>query len=168
MNKFWRLAGTAFIAVLGVVSGANLDAQAMPGAPVVDAISVAIVADGTRGSRLSGAGVQFGPVAHFDPRSTRERNGRGIQSFTVGQQVGIRTARRSGLPGRVMLSAYLSRDCFPIILSIDGIPLTSAPKLIAADVQLNSITHHRVELEIPDSAPAGPIDAEIVWQAEER
>jgi hypothetical protein len=112
--------------------------------------------------------VNFGPVSFNEPQSERHRNAHEGGFFTVKRPIRLRAAKWNGQPGRAILRAYLARDCFPTILKIDGIALSTTAKIIAHEVQLNRSTEHILELQVPVTAPAGAFDAQIGWQAEEK
>jgi hypothetical protein len=124
-----------------------------------------IAADGQPAS--GGAGLGLGPMSFFDAQSRRIKGPGASKAFVVSRRVRLRLERRSGAPGSVRLSASLARDCAPLKLTLDGVVLRTEPAVIAPHVSLNSATAHTVELEIPASAPAGPVDAEIIWQVED-
>ncbi|HEX6880251.1 MAG TPA: hypothetical protein VF135_07795 [Terriglobales bacterium] len=92
------------------------------------------------------------------------RGGLSKPSYTILRQFRVQITRRGGGRGQVSLSAYLQRECLNCKLRLDGIELSSAPRVILADVPLNAITNHRLEIEISKQAPPGALDAAIEWE----
>jgi hypothetical protein len=50
-------------------------------------------------------------------------------------------------------------------LRIDGQALGSAPLVIDARAAVGTVTVHTLEIEVPESAAPGPLNASISWQA---
>jgi hypothetical protein len=148
-----------------MVLASVLAARTFPGVTGLDEYVVtALPADG----RAAANGGQFdlGPISYQDPESRRHGAGRN-GSFSVHRYFRLRLEHRSGKAGRVALIAALVRGCSSCKVSVDGIPITLAPQIILRKVDLNSTTAHRLEIEIPVSAPPGFVDAEIRWQVDE-
>jgi hypothetical protein len=128
-----------------------------------DDLAVTVVSD-------SGASVEgriprlaLGAVS-FTPR---QRTARSKDAFVISKHIHLRITRHDGVAGRAVLQAYLTRDCDRCRITIDGIHLASSPQVVSRVVRLNTVTDHLVEIEVPLSAPAGAIDAEIGWQVEQ-
>ena len=168
MRPHQNRASSAATAALALSFLRCLPAQVPTGAAALDPVEVAV----TSGAATNTVGVRgslsYGTVSCFDAQSRRARNSRGVPSFEVGRQIQIRASRRSGSPGRVVLSASLARDPFPATLTLDRTPLSTVPQVVAQDLPLNSTTEHRLELLIPESAPPGPLDIDIIWHTEKK
>ena len=117
---------------------------------------------------------QFGRNAQVDigvvsrENSKTKRAVSSGSSYTVTRNIRLRITQRSGRTGHVIVRAFLLHDCYPCKLRLDGTELGISPTLVMNSSELNVVTEHRIEIEIPISMPAGAIDAEIGWQVEQQ
>jgi hypothetical protein len=165
-NTTAKLAEAACYVALAMVLASVLAARTFPGVTGLDEYVVtALPADG-RAVAANGGQLDLGPISYQDPESRRHGAGRN-GSFSVQRYFRLRLEHRSGKAGRVALTAALVHGCSSCKVSVDGIPITLAPQIILRKADLNSTTAHRLEIEIPVSAPPGFVDAEIRWQVDE-
>jgi len=107
-----------------------------------------------------------------------DANGGAIDAGTMTWQGGSRrslvTTRlvtmRLGAPsherlGTATLRAFLETPDPRATIRIDGVTLTTTPRLIQAGAPIGIPFSHRIEIEVPLSAPEGPLQASIGWEA---
>lgn len=128
-----------------------------------DELTVAVVSDSGasvegRTPRLALGAVSYNP---------RQRSARSNGAFVISKHIRLRITRHDGAGGRAVLQAFLSRDCDRCRISMNGVSLASTPKVVARVARLNTITDYLIEVEVPLSAAAGDLDAEIGWQVEQ-
>lgn len=143
-------------------------AQVVPlGLPVPDRIEVSVAGEQTCriGDRSE---MRLGRISYQEAGAIRRRDISGPRAFIIVRPLHLRVARASGAPGQIALSAFLVRNCYPCVVRINGIGLDATPRLVLSRVALNSITEHRIEVEVPATLPGGDLDAEIGWQVEEK
>jgi len=104
-----------------------------------------------------------GPVSAAWNRQSHAR----IAAPFVDRRVGVRITSRSGRRGFVRLRAFLETADARAIVSVDGMTLSSAPRLVDAQAPIGSTASHRVTVEVPASEPAGAFTSRIVWEVEE-
>jgi hypothetical protein len=113
------------------------------------------------------ARVEVGEVA-----ATWRPNGFGRRasaaSTLIQRRVGVRVTSRTGRRGFVRLRASLPITDGRALVSVDGLVLTAAPRLVDAQAPIGSIVGHLVAIQLPASAPAGAFSSEILWEVEER
>lgn len=76
---------------------------------------------------------------------------------------------RIGEPGResrgnATVSAYLEIVDARFTIRLDGVLLTTAPRVIRRNAPVGIPFSHRLEIEVPVGASEGPIHTEIAWQ----
>ena len=81
-------------------------------------------------------------------------------------EVGVRIDSRSAVNRRAVLRASLPRPDGQFTVKIDGIPLGPLPVVIDARAPLGVTTTHRIEIEVPPTAPEGALMTAISWEAE--
>lgn len=87
------------------------------------------------------------------------------RSVVTTRRVIIRIGRPSReLLGTASLRAFLEVSDPRATIRIDGVTLTNSPRLIQTDAPIGSPVSHRIEIEIPVSAPEGPLLASIGWE----
>jgi hypothetical protein len=125
--------------------------------------SVDVSADEGRAAVGGNAVVDLGDLSLSSPKVSRRGQGR-TSSYVITRHFRLRVARSDRQNGRVEVSAYLLQDCFNCKLRIDGVEISTIPKVVAADTQLNTSISHRLEIEVPNEAAAGALNAEIGWE----
>ena len=63
------------------------------------------------------------------------------------------------------LRAYLETPDPHATIRVDGVILTTTPIVIQRNVPLGAAITHRLEIEVPLTAPEGPLAAAIGWEA---
>jgi hypothetical protein len=102
-----------------------------------------------------------GPVldtGSFSYRGGREKAAVAARSFAI--RIGEPGAR-----GTATLRAFLETAGPDAIVRVDGIVLTTTPRVIRRHVPLGTAVAHRLEVEVPVTAPDGPLNASIGWEA---
>lgn len=80
--------------------------------------------------------------------------------------VTLRIGAASSEPrGTATLRAYLESHDTRATIRIDGVTLTTAPRVIQRHAPIGVPTAHRVELEVPVTAAEGPLQVSIGWEA---
>lgn len=102
--------------------------------------------------------VDAGTIAHKDSRDWR------VTRTT--QDIAVRIDSASATSRRAILRASLSNADASYTIRIDGITLRSLPVVIDARAEIGAMTPHRIEIEVPASAPEGALLTSIVWEAE--
>lgn len=125
--------------------------------------SVQVFADESPASAAGNATVDVGDLSLQSPKVARHGRGR-ASSFSVVRHFRLRVERADRQSGRVEISAYLLQDCFNCRLRIDGVEISTVPKVIASNTQINTSIGHRLEIEVPTEAAAGALNAEIGWE----
>jgi hypothetical protein len=82
------------------------------------------------------------------------------KSYVVATAIGLRATSSSG-GGAVTLQAFLDSPMAGVSIRIDGVEISSNHQTFAANVPLNVVTRHRLELEIPNAMSPGMVPAEI-------
>lgn len=119
-------------------------------APVPDDVTITFV---------SRAGLlDLGSVAHT---ARNERRDRTVRSETIQ----IRLDRRGGSRGSASLRAYLASPDARCSIRIDGQLLGAAPIVIDPQIPVGAVTSHRIDVEVPVTAPEGPLATTIGWEA---
>jgi hypothetical protein len=100
----------------------------------------------------------------LDARTLSARGGRKPQPARMRKQVGIRVTRAGGLAGgTARIEARLDGNDGRAKVWIDGRPLGAAPLVVDAHAAVGSMTVHRIEIEVAQSVPEGPINTSIAW-----
>jgi hypothetical protein len=82
---------------------------------------------------------------------------RRAKSYLVRTAIGLQTSGS----GTASLEAFLDSMPAGIVVRVDGVQLTTSPQVFAANVPAGVVTHHRIELEIPNSLSPGMVPSEI-------
>jgi hypothetical protein len=67
----------------------------------------------------------------------------------------------------VRLKAFLVTPEPGRVVSVDGIVLSTAPRIVDAQAPIGSTVGHVVRVEVPPAQPAGAFATDIVWEIEE-
>lgn len=101
--------------------------------------------------------VDLGSVAHTGPSAKRDRT---VRSETIQ----LRVDRRGSSRGSASLRAFLVSPDARCTIRVDGQLLGSAPVVIDPQVPVGAVTSHRIDVEVPVSAPEGPLTTSIGWE----
>lgn len=83
----------------------------------------------------------------------------------VRRTVNVRIAgSTSDARGTATLRAYLETPDPRATIRIDGIVLGATPAIVQRGVPIGANVPHRLEIEVPVSAPEGPLAASIGWE----
>jgi hypothetical protein len=80
------------------------------------------------------------------------------------ETIQIRLDRRGGSRGSASLRAYLASPDARCSIRIDGRLLGAAPVVIDPQIPIGAVTSHRIDVEVPVSAPDGPLATTIGWE----
>jgi hypothetical protein len=107
----------------------------------------------------SDALLETGSVAQ---ESRRDGHRETVVRRTFGLRIGALAAQATG---RAVLSASIRDDSNGYRVRIDGMLLTKTPRVIDAHAPRGVVVTHRLEIEVPPTAPAGALDVTIDWEA---
>jgi hypothetical protein len=93
-------------------------------------------------------------------------DGRRLRRTRVRRRIGIRIGAAGATARPVSLRAFLAADDGRVRVRVDGLPLSSVPRLIDPAVRTGVTSSHLIEIEVPESEPEGPFFARITWLAE--
>jgi hypothetical protein len=128
-------------------------------APGVDALSLEFVDVNTGGSMTA-----IGNNAWVDVGRISKRDAHARQTHVV-REFGLRITRGSIVSyGTARVMARLQSWDGRATVRLDGQPLTTAPVLIDPSAAIGATVVHRLEIDVPDSTPAGPINASVLWE----
>lgn len=66
--------------------------------------------------------------------------------------------------GSVTIRAFLETTDARCTIRVDGVPLTTAPRVIRTHAPIGVAFAHRIEVEVPISAADGPLQTSIGWE----
>lgn len=115
-------------------------------------LSLTFVASGAAGTGVVDAGT-------MSWRGGRERFT--VTTRTVTVRIGPASPEARG---RATLRAFLETPDPHATIRIDGIVLGTAPRVIRRGAPIGIPFTHRLEIEVPVSAPEGPLAATIGWE----
>jgi hypothetical protein len=150
----------AFVPVAAVALAAAVPGSA--GAAEARLAVTFVTDDALAAPGASGALVDLGSLS----ASWARGRGAGASAIAVEKRVGVRIDG----PGRrsfVRLRAYLASPEPGRTVSVDGVVLSAAPRVVDAQAPVGGTVGHVVRVEIPPSQPAGAFAADIVWEIEE-
>lgn len=131
-------------------AGGRQRAVAVP--PTSSALSLTFIDSG----RGEGAALDAGTISW---RGGRDRFSLTTRTFAIRIGPQSRDAR-----GTATLRAYLETADPHTTIRIDGITLGIAPRVIQRNAPIGIAVTHRLEIEVPVSAPAGALNAAIGWE----
>ena len=128
----------------------------MAASPAADelAITFSSVTAGGSGEALLDAG-----KLTYEPRSRRTTS---VTRHTFGILIGTASAKSRGT---ARLSALLQTDDPSCVIRIDGIALGTTPRMIDPHAPVGIVIAHRIEIEVPTSAPERALAFSIGWEA---
>jgi hypothetical protein len=102
-----------------------------------------------------------GSITGSEPRRDSRSKARStITKKTFGLRIG-RPSRET--QGTATLSAFLETADPRCIVRLDGIVLGTQPRLLDRFAPIGTVTTHRLEIEVPASAPEGALVTNIGW-----
>lgn len=84
-----------------------------------------------------------------------------VTTRTVRMRIGEASAESRG---NVTIRAFLETPDPRCTIRIDGVPLTTAPRVIHRSAPIGVAFTHRIEIEVPVTAADGPLQASIGWE----
>jgi hypothetical protein len=87
-------------------------------------------------------------------------------STVIRRQVIVRLVSTDGRPGVATLRAALQTDDRRHRVRIDGVLLSTVPRVVDANAVVGLAVRHIIEVEVPHSEPAGELLTSITWTAE--
>ena len=103
------------------------------------------------------ASVIDGGVLAWDGGSRRSA----LATRTLTMRIGEASREATGV---ATLSAYVETVDPGVTIRVDGVRLTTAPRVIRRNAPIGVSFSHRIEIEVPPSAAAGPLQTQIAWQ----
>jgi hypothetical protein len=151
---------TAVIGMLLALLGAgSIAAQKTrrAAAPPADELTIVFAGHGA----LAAGVLDLGTVAHTERHAPKGKTVRR-------ESIAIIVNRSGGLRGTAVLQAWLPTPDPRCVIRVDGVVLSGVPVLVDPQVQVGIETIHRIEIEVPVSAPEGPLASAIQWEATTR
>jgi hypothetical protein len=144
--------------LLLVATPALAAAPAVTGAGATSAVTVHFVPlDSATWSAASGdAFVDFGTVA------LQSGTSRGI---VVHRRVAVRLDGYPGAPASARLSVALTAEAAGCTVRVDGVTLSTLPRMIDPVHRIGSDVVHEIEVTIPTTVPAGTFLSDLQWLA---
>jgi hypothetical protein len=169
MSYARRLRGPvlALLAVPGFAAGADrarslpqaISAAAIHGQPTVTILPSASGAS-LRSYSAGSASLSFGQAAYY---ASRTAQGVAAQKKKSSMVLSTRFAMKVDCNGSPSPLAEITLSLFSVdptlAVSVDGLKLTTAPSTTV--LQCGSLSEHQVQVEIPTTRPAGPINSTL-------
>jgi hypothetical protein len=172
-----RSAGHVMLALLLAILGAGVGRAEAKKAPVKktqpaiaqmgitnQGLSVKVVAlpTGAAISGTSGQGVMnFGAVSKAAPATAngiqKKRQSGGLK-VTTNFGILVENSAGSTSPGTATVSAFLLYPDPDLELWVDGIKMSSTPQVIGRQLLVGAVSQHRLEIQISDERPPGPLN----------
>jgi len=159
----------ALVSLVFAVNGFSQTSTSPTGnAPVTPVVQV-VPSPAGGAVRTAGMGVSSLDLGHmswvlespgFGLTHTRDKD-----SFTISTSVGLLLDCPTADTGRRgLISAFLQQTDSRYTISLDGNALSTALAIIGAPVSCASTTQHTLQVRVPVSTPAGPINPTIGFQ----
>jgi hypothetical protein len=155
-----------FLVLATLAAAPAQGAQPVAGSAADLGISFSMEEGGGRGGSTGDALLDAGRLVACWSSRTRARM-TALPPVTLERRVGVRITSRSGRRGFARLRTYLETLDPRVLVSVDGVVLTTAPRLVDAQAPIGSTVSHRVDVEVPASEPPGAFASRIVWEVEE-
>ena len=88
------------------------------------------------------------------------------RGIVVRQRVAVRLDGRPGTASSARVSVALSAETPGCTVRLNGVPVTTLPRLIDPVHRVGAPVVYEIEMTIPPSVPAGPLLSSIQWFAE--
>ncbi len=132
-----------------------------------DEFVVQVTSDVSQSSSSLNPRVDFGVLSGDQVKGKRSARS-SAAAYSANRRIQLRVSRKTVGSGRVTVQAYLLHDCYPCRIKFDGQDLGPNPVVVMSSVELNRVSDHQLQIEIPVSMSPGAIDAEIGWQVDEQ
>jgi hypothetical protein len=118
-----------------------------------------VALDGTTSVADADGAVDLGAVA-----ATRATDRR--PAIVVLQRIGLRLDKPGASPASARVSVALDAESPGSVVRVDGIALSTVPRVVDAAHRLGTTVAHRIEVTIAPEVPAGPFASRLLWTAE--
>jgi hypothetical protein len=160
-----NLRSVVFVAALLPASLLSAWSQGLMSTPMGDDFMIQVFASANQGAPSRDSRVDLGILSRVGANRPESRS---LRSYTIERTIRIRVSRNNGGSGRAVVQAFLLHDCYPCHLKLDGTELGPTPVIVMSGIDLNSVSDHRIVIEIPNSMPPGAINAELGWKVDEQ
>jgi hypothetical protein len=128
------------------------------------AVAVVPLAGGTQiQSTANAASADLGTVSsNIRPTMPGVEIVRHARSYVIVTEIGLRAS--AGSMGTASLQAFVNSQVTGIVIRLDGIDLTSVPRVIATHVPMNVVTRHRMEIEVPNAMSPDQVPSEFMLE----
>jgi hypothetical protein len=99
------------------------------------------------------------------PVSAEHRAGR-APAIIVRRRVAVRIDTDRGSAASARLSVALASELPGSTMRVDGMTISTVPRMINPAHRIGSAVVHEIELTIPASVPAGAFASDLQWRAE--
>lgn len=133
----------------------------LAGSAVAGELAVSFVNLGRSPMHAVGEGraqLDVGAVSALRPRRAKRAQ--------VIERIGVQVTGPQAGPRFARLTAFLASGRGGRRVSLDGVPLTTTPRVVDAAARVGGTSIHVVEIEVAPDEPAGEIAAEITWVVE--
>lgn len=114
----------------------------------------------------SSALINLGPVSYFKGTSAAgETSQKNSGAFVVSTRFELRVDCPGSSSSQVSLTVSRLDASASHTIAIDGIALGPAPQILVPSMRCGSSGDHRLDLEVPVSTPAGPIESRLAFTA---
>jgi hypothetical protein len=150
-----------WLLVLSIAATAAAEAApvTVPGSASALTVNFVPVDTATRSVGSGDAVVDFGSVA-ANHGTSRAR------SLVIRRRVAVRLDNRLGTTSSARLSVALTSDMTGSTVRVDGVPLSTIPRMIDPVHRIGTAVVHEIEITIPDSVPASAFHNDLQWTAD--
>lgn len=113
----------------------------------------------TRSAVDGNAFIDLGAVS-ASPTAARSR------SIIVRRRVAVRLDNSTGMPASARLAVALTAETPGCTVRVDGMTVSTLPRVIAPMHRIGTAVVHEIEFTIPASVPAGAFLSDLQWLAE--
>jgi hypothetical protein len=154
-NRFFWLLVFAIVAT-PVVEAAPV---AVPGSTSVLTVNLVPIDTATRSVGNGHAVADFGAV-------TANHSTSRARSIVIRRRVAVRLDHSLGTTPSARLSVALTSDMQGSTVRVDGVPLSTIPRMIDPVHRIGTAVVHEIEITIPNSVPAGAFHNDLQWTAQ--
>ena len=158
---------------VGLLGALNSEAQAVPAASaalasnLLSALVVQVMASGA-GANVRATGSGFGSVDLGHVSWSKPPQAEGVtytkdqSSFTMATRIGLHVGCSASDAGRLAsVSAFVQQAGSTYVILLDGVKMSLSPAVVMAAADCGSTTQHWLQLQVPVTAPAGPINPSL-------
>jgi hypothetical protein len=152
----WMLAAST-------VFGQGITTPAAPTITVLSAPTGGLV----RSEGPGNASLDLGKVSYYRGASTPgESSKKTSTSLVISTRFALKVdCPRSALSSRVNVTMLRTDAAATHAMAIDGIKLGTAPRPLTESMSCGSSSEHRLDVEVPVTTPAGPIESNVAFEA---